>query len=77
MEATTPTGSRRIMLVMPGSNSPATAPVRQRAAPAKKAEQRRRWPGFSSASASAYGLPVLRDSILRELGTLASMASAI
>jgi xylose isomerase len=35
IDATTPTGSRRIMLVWPARYSPASVPPRQRAAPAK------------------------------------------
>ncbi len=39
MEATTPMGSRRTMLVWPATYSAAALPLKQRAAPAKKRKQ--------------------------------------
>ena len=74
--ATTPTGSRRIMLVKPGRYSPATAPVMQRAAPAKK-RNTSTIAGISSPSAAPSGLPQLQRLELREgLRRRASMRSA-
>src|SRR5512137_1727246 len=75
MEATTPIGSRRIMLVKPARYSPATAPVIVRHAPAKN-RNTSAIAGISSPSAAAYGLPQLSDSSLAYAAPSASMRSA-
>src|SRR6478735_164716 len=75
MDAITPMGSRRIMLVKPGRYSPATAPCIARAAPAKK-RNTSAIAGISSLSAAASGLPQFCDSRLANSAASASMRSA-
>ena len=70
-----PTGSRRIIEVMPLMYSPADLPSSIRAAPAKN----RIWStigGISSDIVSARGLPVLRHSTSTSSSARASSASA-
>lgn len=61
MEATTPTGSRRIIEVCPSRYSPAAIPGRQRAAPAKK-RKTSAMAGISSLITQCSGLPQFSDS---------------
>src|ERR1041384_4374674 len=75
MEATTPTGSRRIMLVKPGRYSPDTAPLMLRQAPAKK-RNTSAMAGISSFSAALSGLPQFCDSSFAKSMASASMRSA-
>src|SRR5215510_7515669 len=75
MEATTPMGSRRIMLVKPGRYSPAIEPVIARHAPAKK-RNTSAIAGISSLSAADSGLPQFCDSSAANSLPSASMRSA-
>src|SRR3954467_4186686 len=75
MEATTPTGSRRIMLVKPARYSPATAPCIARQAPAKK-RNTSAIAGISSFRAALSGLPQFCDSSEANSCASASMRSA-
>src|SRR3954468_13966019 len=75
MDAITPMGSRRIMLVKPGRYSPATEPVSTRAAPAKN-RNTSAMAGISSLSAAASGLPQFCDSSAANSLPSASMRSA-
>src|SRR6185503_2446841 len=75
MEAITPMGSRRIMLVKPGRYSPATAPCMARQAPAKN-RNTSAMAGISSFNAAASGLPQFCDSSEAKSCASASMRSA-
>lgn len=75
MEATTPTGSRRIIEVCPSRYSPAAIPGRQRAAPAKK-RKTSAMAGISSLITQCSGLPQFSDSSCAVVSACAEMASA-